>query len=136
MVSQEKTPLRGQYWGQFNIFLISNMDSGTKRSLSKFAGIMKLHGAVNVLEERDAIQRDLDRLERWDCANLMKFNRANCKVHFFTVRVVRHWNRLPREAVDAPSLKVFKARLDRALSSLVQWKVSLPMVGGLQIDGL
>ncbi len=38
---------------------------------------------------------------------------------FFTVRVVRHWNRLPREAVDAPSLEVFKARLDGALSDLV-----------------
>jgi len=37
----------------------------------------------------------------------------------FTMRVVRHWNRLPREAVDAPSLEVFKARLDRALSNLV-----------------
>ncbi|KFQ32837.1 hypothetical protein N332_05291, partial [Mesitornis unicolor] len=38
---------------------------------------------------------------------------------FFTVRVVRHWNRLPREVVDAPSLQVFKARLDRALGNLV-----------------
>ncbi|KFQ39123.1 hypothetical protein N332_10365, partial [Mesitornis unicolor] len=38
---------------------------------------------------------------------------------FFTVRMVRHWNRLPREAVDAPSLEVFKARLDRALRNLV-----------------
>ncbi|KFQ29462.1 hypothetical protein N332_12054, partial [Mesitornis unicolor] len=38
---------------------------------------------------------------------------------FFTVRVVRHWHRLPREAVDAPSLEVFKARLDRALNNLV-----------------
>ncbi|KGL97394.1 hypothetical protein N301_02459, partial [Charadrius vociferus] len=37
----------------------------------------------------------------------------------FTLRVVRHWNRLPREAVDAPSLEVFKARLDGALSNLV-----------------
>ncbi|KFW08126.1 hypothetical protein N326_05662, partial [Eurypyga helias] len=35
------------------------------------------------------------------------------------VRVVRHWHRLPREAVDAPSLEVFKARLDEALSRLV-----------------
>ncbi|KFO08906.1 hypothetical protein N312_01489, partial [Balearica regulorum gibbericeps] len=38
---------------------------------------------------------------------------------FLTVRVVRHWNRLPREAVDAPSLEVFKARLDGALGNLV-----------------
>jgi len=38
---------------------------------------------------------------------------------FFTMRVMRPWNRLPREAVDAPSLEVFKAWLDRALSNLV-----------------
>jgi len=38
---------------------------------------------------------------------------------FFTKRVVRCWNRLPREAVDAPFLTVFKARLDGALGSLV-----------------
>ncbi|KFQ37767.1 hypothetical protein N332_00776, partial [Mesitornis unicolor] len=38
---------------------------------------------------------------------------------FFTMRVVRHWHRLPREVVDAPSLEVFKARLDRALGNLV-----------------
>ncbi|KFU89855.1 hypothetical protein M959_01961, partial [Chaetura pelagica] len=38
---------------------------------------------------------------------------------FLTVRVVRHWNRLPREAVDAPSLAVVKTRLDGALSNLI-----------------
>jgi len=38
---------------------------------------------------------------------------------FFTLRVVRHWPRLPREAVAAPSLAVFKARLAGALSNLV-----------------
>jgi len=38
---------------------------------------------------------------------------------FFTMRVVKHWNRLPREAVDAAFLEVFKARLDGAQSNLV-----------------
>jgi len=46
--------------------------------------------------------------------------------------MVRPWHRLPREAVAARSLAVFKARLDGALSNLVQWKVSLPMPGGLE----
>ncbi|KFO82647.1 hypothetical protein N303_13810, partial [Cuculus canorus] len=45
--------------------------------------------------------------------------RLDMRENFFTMRVVRHWNRLPREAVDAPSLEVFKARLDGALGSLV-----------------
>ena len=45
--------------------------------------------------------------------------RLDVRKKFFIVSVVRHWNRLPREAVDAPSLAVFKARLDGALSNLV-----------------
>jgi len=38
---------------------------------------------------------------------------------FFTMRVVRHWNRLPRDVVYSPSVEVFKARLDGALSNLI-----------------
>ncbi|KFM11465.1 hypothetical protein AS27_04022, partial [Aptenodytes forsteri] len=45
--------------------------------------------------------------------------RLDIRKKFFTMRMVRHWNRLPREAVDAPSLEVFKVRLDGALSNLV-----------------
>ena len=49
---------------------------------------------------------------------------------FFTQRVVTHWNRLPMEAVDAPSLEAFKARLDVALGSLVWWLATLHIAGG------
>lgn len=53
------------------------------------------------------------------------------------MRVVRHWHReLPREAVDASSLAVFKARPEGALSNLIECKVSLPMAQGLALDGL
>ena len=43
--------------------------------------------------------------------------------------MVRHWHRLPREVVDAPSLVLFKARLNRALGSLIWWMAALPMSG-------
>ncbi|KFW66241.1 hypothetical protein AS28_13739, partial [Pygoscelis adeliae] len=45
--------------------------------------------------------------------------RLDLRKKFFTLRVVKHWPRLPREVVDAPSLETFKARLDGALSNLI-----------------
>ncbi|KFP13614.1 hypothetical protein Z169_04408, partial [Egretta garzetta] len=45
--------------------------------------------------------------------------RLDIRKKFFTMRVVKHWQGLPREVVEAPSLEAFKARLDRAVSNLI-----------------
>ncbi|TRZ16358.1 hypothetical protein HGM15179_010746 [Zosterops borbonicus] len=62
-----------------NIF-VSDMDSAIECIIRRLANDSKLHGPVNRLEGKDAIQRDLDKLVRWDCEKLFKFNKAKCKV--------------------------------------------------------
>ncbi|KFV98296.1 hypothetical protein N327_12889, partial [Fulmarus glacialis] len=77
---------------------------------------------------KGAYKKDGDKIFSRACCDRTRRNgfklkegrfRLAIRKKFFTVRVVKHWNRLPREVVDAPSLETFKVRLDGTLSNMI-----------------
>jgi len=90
----------------------------------------RLQGDLTVAFQylKGACSKDGDNLFSRACCDRIRNNgfklgegrfRLDIRNKFFTVRVVKHWNRLPRALVEAPSIETFKARLDRAVSDLI-----------------
>ena len=100
------------------LFNISVRDSRIECALTKFANDTKPCGVVNTLQGRDAIHRDLDRLERRVCANLIKFNKAKCKVLHVGWGNPKHKYRLGAEW--SPEGKDWEVLVDAKLSMTQQ----------------
>ena len=81
MNSRAPAMTRGREGSTFisNIF-ISDTDDGMECPFSKFADNTKLSSAVGMTAARDAIRRDLKKLERWAQVNLVSFYKAKCTV--------------------------------------------------------
>jgi len=90
----------------------------------------RLWGDLTVIFQylKRAYRKDGDKLFSkarcdWRRGNSFKLSKGSFRLDirrkFFMMRVVKHWNLLPREVVEAPFLETFKDRLDRALSNLI-----------------
>ncbi|GAB0204542.1 hypothetical protein GRJ2_002919800 [Grus japonensis] len=99
------------------------MEGGIECTLSKFADDTKPCGVVNTLEGRDAIQRDLDRLERWARVNFMKFNKAKCKILHMDEGIECALSKFADDTKLGWNVDLLKGRkaLQRDLDRLDQW---------------
>jgi len=68
-------------------------------------------------------------LEHWTRKNGLNLHQGrfgwDIKKNFFTRRVIKRWNRLPREVVESPSLEIFKRRVDVALANSAKSTINI-----------
>ncbi|KAJ7425275.1 rna-directed dna polymerase from mobile element jockey-like [Pitangus sulphuratus] len=112
----------------------SMRDSGIAGTLIRFTDDTKLCGAVYTLERRDTTQRDLDRLERGASGNLMKVNKANCKLLHLNQSNPRHNDRLEKELIErSPAEKDLRVMVDEKLN--MSWQCELTVQKANEILG-